>query len=423
MVNLGRATHRTTLLVAMALLIGMTSLLIGATATSATGAVKLTLQKHSKATGTPGTLIKSKQVTATGVNASAVYAISYWSESVPKNKPVTVTGLVFIPKGTPPKGGWPLVSWAHGTDGMVGACAPSLDPATAVDDVNLVNALLAQGWEVTATDYQGESNRTLLSQQGLLPYLVGDSAARNTIDIVRAASQLSVAHASSNYVVMGHSEGGQSAMFVLNLAASYAPSLNLKGVVAIAPPSQLNVTLIPYVELTGYWPLIYMAAWGWNATYGNGEAPVNELLTSAGLKGKSDVESLCSNLLFDTLDPIGFNTFFKVTTLPSAWQTLANENDPESFNSPSSTPVLIVQGDQDNLVPPSTSAALATHLCGIGQDVERWAYPGLDHGGVVSSGTATADDTKWVADRFAGKSSPDSYVPEGEPGITTTTCP
>ena len=66
---------------------------------------------------------------------------------------------------------------------------------------------------------------------------MGQSAARNTIDIVRAARQLAAADASSTYVVWGHSEGGQTAMWALNIASSYAPELTLKGVEALAPAS------------------------------------------------------------------------------------------------------------------------------------------------------------------------------------------
>src|SRR5438105_2778182 len=36
-----------------------------------------------------------------------------------------VTGTVFVPRGTPPEGGWPVVSWAHGTSGLADGCAPS----------------------------------------------------------------------------------------------------------------------------------------------------------------------------------------------------------------------------------------------------------------------------------------------------------
>ena len=75
------------------------------------------------------------------------------------------------------------------------------------------NALLDKGWEVTSSDYQGEGT------PGLLPYIAGVSAARNTIDIVRAARNFPAAHASDHYVVWGHSEGGQTAMFALNIGA------------------------------------------------------------------------------------------------------------------------------------------------------------------------------------------------------------
>src|SRR3954452_19856837 len=32
-------------------------------------------------------------------------------------KPVAVSGTVSLPKGKAPKGGWPVVTWAHGTTG------------------------------------------------------------------------------------------------------------------------------------------------------------------------------------------------------------------------------------------------------------------------------------------------------------------
>ena len=104
----------------------------------------------------------------------------YMSQSV-QNKPVAVTGVVAVPNGTPPAGGFPVVTWGHGTNGMADVCAPSLSPASAVP---LANDLLDQGWVVTASDYQGEGT------PGLMPYLAGVSAARNTIDIVRAARQM-----------------------------------------------------------------------------------------------------------------------------------------------------------------------------------------------------------------------------------------
>jgi len=38
---------------------------------------------------------------------------------------VATSGVVLIPAGTPPSGGWPVIAWAHGTSGVARLCAPS----------------------------------------------------------------------------------------------------------------------------------------------------------------------------------------------------------------------------------------------------------------------------------------------------------
>jgi len=408
------------------------SALVGLTALAVVTAVVLTGVTPSGATPrpavvvhngstTPGTLIASKKVTATGVNGTA-YLVEYWSETVPKNKPVKVTGLVFVPPGTPPAGGWPVVSWAHPTDGTNKNCAPSLDP---LSDVPNINNLLAQGWEVTATDYQGEANSHILSTSpGILPYLVGTSAARNTIDIVRAAEQLTAAHASATYVVWGWSEGGQTAMFVLKIASSYAPTLHLKGVLAMAPPSQFNSSLLSYAETTSNWPLLFLAVGGYNAAYGNTLAPTSELLTA---KGKSDLSLLktkCLDSVGLTLLTQGFTKVFSFpagSPLPTKWRTLTNENDPANFTAVSPVPLVMASGANDTTVPPSTTASLATELCALSpaQDLERWLYAGLTHNNI--DGTAAINDyVQWTADRFAGDPSPGYYTPTGMGANTPT---
>ena len=43
--------------------------------------------------------------------------IAYSSKSITGQK-VAVTGSIAIPKGKKPKGGWPVVTYAHGTTGI-----------------------------------------------------------------------------------------------------------------------------------------------------------------------------------------------------------------------------------------------------------------------------------------------------------------
>jgi len=164
-----------------------------------------------------GKVVKVQKVPSGGLHGT-LYRVMYTSQNL-QNKFVAVTGVIAVPNGTPPTGGFPVVSWAHGTNGMADVCAPSLSPSSAAP---LANSLLDKGWIVTATDYQGEGS------PGLHPYIAGVLSARNTIDIVRAVRELPAAHASDRYVVWGHSQGGHTAMFALSIGKAYAPELKLQ---------------------------------------------------------------------------------------------------------------------------------------------------------------------------------------------------
>jgi hypothetical protein len=364
-------------------------------------------------TGPPGTLLKWEQVPAPGVDGT-VYLVMYLSETE-LGRPVAVTGLVMVPEGAPPPDGYPVVTWGHGTNGMAPQCAPSLQPASAVP---LQNQLLDQGWEVTASDYQGEGT------PGLMPYLAGVSAARNTIDIVRAARELPPAHASANYVIWGHSEGGQTAMFGLDIGNSYAPDLHLDGVVAGAPPSQFQYI---YTFLTGspFQYYLFMAGAGFNVAYGNNLAPLSDVVTPAGLSLLPVLGQGCADYVASQINSIPLKSV--VPTDPfdvPTWKPLLLANDPGTFTTPSTTPLLILQGGADEQIPVVTTQLLEQHECSIGQDVERWIYPGQSHAGVIP--IYMSDMVHWIADRFAHDPDPDPYVPTGTSNgngpPTTTTC-
>ena len=232
-------------------------------------------------------------------------------------------------------------------------------------------------------------------------------------------------------------------MWVSNITASYAPELSLKGTVAVAPGSEFT-SFFSYTETTSTWPFLLMTAAGFNSAYGNGAAPLGEVLTGTGKKLVKTViksEPFCLASIFATLDSrYTYNQVFSGTTLPPAWQTLANENDPAGFTTAGPAPILIAQGSADTTVLPASSATLAAQLCALSppQHLERWIYTGLDHNSVVGtqvpgtgnangnldavwgSSDSIADIGQWMSDRFAGGSWPDPYVPTGN-GATTVT--
>lgn len=193
--------------------------------------------------GEHGDLIWARPLTNDAVlpAASENWLVLYRSTSI-TGEPIAVSGTVAIPEGTPPEGGWPVISWAHGTVGIADKCAPSRNDADypAAGYIDLMDATLnkwvKKGYAVVATDYQG------LGTPGVHLYLVGQAEARSATDIVYAARQLN-AKISRNWLAMGHSQGGGAAVYTAFLGPVYGQGLNLQGAIAISPNARVSVQM------------------------------------------------------------------------------------------------------------------------------------------------------------------------------------
>ena len=177
-------------------------------------------------------------------------------------KPTAVSGTVVVPDGKPPPGGRKVIAYTHGTVGVASNCAPSLVKGLAQPlFYEGGGALLRAGYVIAASDYQG------LGTPGPHPYLVGASEAMNELDAVRAARNLTQAHASADFAVWGHSQGGHAALFTGQIAPSYAPELHLFGVAAGAPvPNLIDLFRVNIKSMVGK-VLIAMALQSWASVY------------------------------------------------------------------------------------------------------------------------------------------------------------
>jgi hypothetical protein len=116
----------------------------------------------------PGKLLRQERLEPTlGLaKAGTQYRILYSSiDGIDGKSPNVVSGLLFVPPGDPPAGGWPLMAWGHETAGMADICAPSWVGYSPHVEAFL-NAWLAHGMAVVATDYQG------LGTTGPHPYMI-----------------------------------------------------------------------------------------------------------------------------------------------------------------------------------------------------------------------------------------------------------
>src|ERR1700733_11486574 len=180
--------------------------------------------------GQAGTLVRQEVIDGAPLGATA-YRVLYRSTGL-KGEPIFVSGVVIVPQGDPPPEGRPIVAWAHPTSGVTPACAPSL-AIFVFQQIQGLRSFVERGYVVAATDYPG------LGTPETHPYLVGDSEARAVIDSVRVARTMPGAGGGKRFTVWGHSQGGQAALIAGMIAKSYAPELELLGVAAAAPATDL----------------------------------------------------------------------------------------------------------------------------------------------------------------------------------------
>jgi len=167
-------------------------------------------------------------------DANATYArIVYRSTSGIDDSPTEVSGIVAVPPGLPPKGGWPVISFGHGTTGVLNKCSPSRFPTLPGNGL-MIQAMVLNGFAVAMTDYQG------LGVPGYYhPFLDSKTFGNNMIDAVRAARRVG-ADLSDQWVAYGHSLGGLAAWAAADRASAYGQGLQLMGTLAMAPSADMS---------------------------------------------------------------------------------------------------------------------------------------------------------------------------------------
>jgi alpha-beta hydrolase superfamily lysophospholipase len=159
------------------------------------------------------------------VNVTAVRVV-YRSTNA-KGSPTTVSGIVAVPPGDPPTGGWPILSFGHELTGVLKDCAPSLSQNLG-GYASVVSVLVDRGYIVAMADYEG------LGEDGPHPLLDSNALGRNMIDAVRAARHVLPA-ASNRWAAFGLGQGGAATWSADALAATYGGGLELVGAIAVSP--------------------------------------------------------------------------------------------------------------------------------------------------------------------------------------------
>jgi predicted esterase len=307
-----------------------------------------------------------------------------------------VSGSVAIPKGKPPKGGWPVITYAHGTTGSADQCAPTrgydTDKLTSYA-YRLLRRWLKAGYAVVRTDYDG------LGTPGVHQYLIGRSEGRGVLDAVRAA-RAAEPRLSKRYVIAGHSQGGHAALFAAAAAPKWVPELRLRGTVAFAPASHLKTQFEATLGITtpggGLGAIVALGLRAIDTS--DAALGVPNLLTPQAAALYPQTRTRCYDALSkpDSFGGLPLNQLLKSNVDLQPLFTAIGESDPEHLRM--RTPVRIEQGTSDTTVFEAFTKQLADEYAANGVKVTYKTYDGVTHGGIVNS--AAGDATRWIRERL-----------------------
>lgn len=347
---------------------------------------------RSLASTQPGALLRKKAETGYSLPPGVRAVRFLYHSRDAEDRDVATSGVVLVPAGTPPSGGWPVIAWAHGTSGVARMCAPSLMKDLAYGEEGLMPMVRA-GYAVVATDYHG------LGTEGPHEYFSKTAQARDVIYSIPAA-RAAEPSLGPRWVVDGHSQGGLAAWGVAELEQTVNDPTYL-GAVAVAPATMVKefaqITVAPKgaAMYFDYFAFAIHARWP--------EFTPRDMLTGNALSKYRDVTSkgcwlyaYASDL--NDAEPVQLRPGWSQKPAVQAFITTNEKGDIKV------SPILVIAGEADQSVPLAAIERDVASVCKKGSTLAFRTYPGLDHDPVMVK--STPDQLTWIADRFAGRPAP-----------------
>lgn len=339
----------------------------------------------------PGTLIRSESFAGYELPPGAHAVRILYHSRARDGADVAVSGVLLLPAGTPPVGGWPVIAWAHGTSGVARQCAPSLMRDVEYGSEGLM-PMVAAGFAVVATDYAG------LGTPGPHAY---DNKIVQANDVVYSvpAARSAVPTLGARWVAIGHSQGGVAVWGVAELEATlhddgYAGGISVAGDMDFdsfeAHDSRSYTT---YSAM--YWPL---TAFGIKASYPDFDP--SRLLTPSFLERYPDMTTKgCWYYAYATAAEVASQPAVR-----RGWQLIPQlqryNEDSRSATRPIKGPLLVLAGDDDQSVNFANIRKGVARACRLGLPIEFVHRPGLDHDPLMEK---TIDlQLAWTRERLAG---------------------
>ena len=346
------------------------------------------------AAAAPGEVMRTK-----AVNSPKGFGLGFDIERIlyrstdTHDEPMIVSGYSMTPTAPwPGPGPRPVIAYAPGTSGMADRCAGSAVLGTVGSSPAILPLLLA-GYRVVATDYQG------LGTPGGHTYLNRLASGRALLDVARIADE------DAPVVLYGYSEGGFASGAAAELAATYAPDLDIVGAYVGAPPADPTLN-IDNLDNTTLGSAVLFAVDGMINAYPERAERIRSLFDSDGNAALDAAQNWCStdraagdivrtsDLTRDgrpLVEQLGNPVFAEVTAVNTVGRIAP------------SMPVYLSQAVEDDTVPIEQSRTLLRRWQESGADVtyREYDFPALPVTGANHSPgalAAYADVLPWIAD-------------------------
>lgn len=341
----------------------------------------------------PGTLLRKESMSAQPYpHAASVERILYTStDGVDSRTPVVVSGLLLLPQGQMPKGGWPIMTWGHPTVGVADVCAPSWAGYRPADDL-MMDTWLAAGFAVVATDYQG------LGTDGPHPYLLFRPEGYGVLDAARAALKAYPSQLANKVIPAGFSQGSGAALGAGWLAPTYAPDLKVLGVVATGLVVETKTPgKAPQVEAPAFTGDDGAIEAAFQMLFLIGTAPAldkqfdpNAMLLKAGEPLLKTAQTACFGDVIGAAmaNKLNYRDQPGTTNIYAASyaDTIHKIEAASPFDNAHFTmPVLTLTGLADEPAPTSRQYNFISAMCYAGSNVEWHYYPGQTHYSTVNA--------------------------------------
>lgn len=357
----------------------------------------------------PGVMLRKEPMLAQGEITSAALAerILYTSSDFRWHAGIVpVSGTLYLPKGEPPAGGWPLVAWAHGTLGISDACAPSWT-GHKPRDATYIQRWLESGFAVVATDYQG------LGGPGPHPYLIWQAEGRSVLDGVRAALSVYRGRLAPKVFVTGQSQGSGAAMGATVIAESYAPDVPLVATVATGLVSTFPDGPYKPPQTTSIGSPIYTSLMLLGGSLPDGAPSADDLVAEKGKPVLKAARESCTTDMRNVArkDDITADNVY-VEPIANVLARLTAITDMKAVRL--KVPLLLGTGLADSTLVPTRQYAEVAALCAAGNDVVWKTYPGATHNGGLNA--AFPDALAFFRGMLAGQKPQSNCAGITEPG-------